>query len=254
MPLALFWAQVEGVAQKAEFVNAILVITSLAPVQVYINEVFAPAAVRYKQRLGLRHGLEIALAIMGLTGWLTYRLDLDVLPSLVIGIFAQGYVWLSYKASRCVLEYQADSIIGGRYSYLIGSIIPLTFLLIIVIYWAVQQVGWGNGSFLYLLILLPNAAQYLYTLFGWMAKNRIHPVGMARGGEALYSRMHFSYFGTAMAMAAISQNWKVELANAAAGFAALSIYLISPFSSMWLIFSKSKYMTKSRPPPSILKF
>lgn len=127
MPLALALAQVSGIAQVPEFITAILVTTSIAPIQIYMNEVFAPAAVKYGQSVDVQHGLEVTLAILVLTGWLAHRIDADILSSVVIMLYAQAYVWFSYKASRCVLEYQASSIIGGRYSYIIGSIIPLTF-------------------------------------------------------------------------------------------------------------------------------
>lgn len=253
MPLALLLAQISGIAQIPEFVTAILVTTSLAPVQIYMNEVFAPTAVRYNQSVGLRHGFEIALAIFALSGWLAYRIEVGALSGLLIMLCAQGYVWFSYRASRRVLEYQASSIIGGRYSYIIGSIIPLTFLLVVLVYWLLSQVDLHGASFLYLLILLPNAAQYLYTRFGWMAKER--PAQVAnKSRQNGAPRMGLVLFLVAMLMAVGAQHWKIELAGAAVGFAALSIYLISPFSSMWLIHSKSKYMTKDGGAPSDIGF
>ena len=254
MPVVLLIAQALGVAQSPEFVAAILVTASLAPIQVYINEVFAPAAVRYNQHIGIRHATEISLAVLGLTCWLVYRLEMAVFAALLVVVFAQGYVWFAYKSSRRVLEYQADSIIGGRYSYIIGSIVPLTFLLVVVAYWMLSQLGWESGYFLYLLIVLPNAVQYLYTLFGWMAKERVLSSKVDKTGRVLDGHIQLGLFMASMLMAAIAQHWKIELAETAVGFAALSIYMISPFSSIWLIFSRSNYMTKDRSPPSFIHF
>lgn len=246
MPLALILAQVTGISQKAEFVNAILVITSLSPIQVYINEAFATASVRYNEQISLKHGIQISLAIFALTGWLAYRLELDFFQALLVVAFGEAYVWFSYEASRRVLGYQADSIIGGRYSYLIGSIIPITFLLLVVVYWLFVQIGLQEPSILYGLILLPNAIQYIYTRFGWMGNERTSCRQSSEDGEKEKVGMELVFFLAAMLMAFTAQHWKIELANVAAGFAALSIYLISPFSSLWLIHAKSRFMTKNR--------
>lgn len=254
MPVVLLIAQALGVAQAPEFVAAILVTASLAPIQVYINEVFAPAAVRYNQHIGIRHGTEISLAVLVLTCWLAYRLEMEMFTALLVVVFAQGYVWLAYKSSRRVLEYQADSIIGGRYSYMIGAIVPLTFLLVVVADWMLSRLGWERGYFLYSLIVLPNAVQYLYTLFGWMAKERAHSRKVYKTNRTLGGHIQLLFFMAAMVMAAIAQHWKIALAETAVGFAALSIYMISPFSSIWLIFSRSNYMTKDRLPPSFVNF
>lgn len=254
MPLALLLAQFTGIAQSSEFVASILVIASIAPIQIYMNEVFAPNAVRYNQRLDIRHSLEIAVAILALTGWLAYRIEADLLVVFLIVAFAQGYVWFSYLASRRVLEYQAGSIIGGRYSYVIGSIIPLVFLLVVLAYWLALQLGVHDPGFLYLLILLPNTAQYIYTRFGWMAKQKT-PTYTARNIKQTNNQYKgLLLFLVAMLMAIVAQHWKIELSEVAVGFAALSIYLISPFSSMWLIHAKSKFMTRDRTALSITLF
>lgn len=240
MPFALLLAQLAGVAQHPEFVDSVLVITSIVPVQIYLNEVFVPRAVRYRCGIGLAHALEVTLGTFLLPLWLAWRLDLSLGPFLLAVGFAQGYVWFSYFASRRILECQADTVIGGRYSYVIGAIIPLTFLLLVIAYWLLDVLGFEAGSLMYLLILLPNMLQYAFVRIGWGASRDLAEAAV----ERVEQRVWIGFFVLAMFMAMVAQYWKVALASYAAGFAALSVYLIVPFSSAWLIFSKSRYLTR----------
>lgn len=254
MPFVLLVAQLSGIAQLPEFIGAILVASSIAPIQVYLNEVYAPIAVRFGQPMSLLHGLEIGTAILVLTGWLAYRLSVDGLSACLIVLFAQGYVWFSYFASRRILNYQARSVIGGRYSYIIGSIIPLTFLVVVLLYWMLLGLGVHAPLLLYLLILIPNAFQYLYIRYGW-ATHGLEPLNdVQEAAESANRQAGGVWFLAAMAMALVAQHWKVELTSVATGFAAISIYLISPFSSMWLIFSKSKFMTRHHLQQTLFNF
>lgn len=238
MPLALLIAQLTAVAQMQDFVTAVLVISSIAPVQVYLNEVFAPRAVRYNRSLDTTHAVEVALATFLLSAGLVYWLELSLSGSISILLFAQGYIWFSYAASRRILSLQAEARIGGRYSYILGSIIPLTFLLLVCVVWAI-----GLYYLTYLLILLPNLLQYLFVRFGWEVSHAYPDQRIDSKQPGQQRRFLTLYFGVAMAMAMVAQYWKVKLADAALGFAALSVYLIVPFSSAWLIFSKTRYLT-----------
>lgn len=241
MPFALLLAQATGIAQRPEFIASVLVITSIVPIQIYLNEVFAPRAVRYQWGIDARHALEVGAGALLLSAWAAYRLELAMVPSIFVCIFAQGYIWCSYAASRLILQYQTDAVIGGRYSYIIGSVIPITFLLLVVLYWGIERFGFGQGALLYFLILLPNMLQYFFVR--WFEAPENH-----RGASALRAnagkRLWVGFFPMAMFMAIVSQHWKVALVESAAGFAALSVYLIVPFSSAWLILSKSRYLTR----------
>ena len=243
MPFALLLAQITGVAQQPELIASVLVITSIVPVQIYLNEVFVPRAVRYKCGIGIAHALELVFGTLLLSIWLAWRLDLSFTPLLLVVGFAQGYVWFSYFASRRILECQAESVIGGRYSYVIGSIIPLTFLLLVIVYWLLGRLGFDAGGLIYLLILLPNMLQFLFVRLGWGPSRDLTNQTVKGVESSPAQRIWIGFFVLAMFMAMVAQHWKVALASSVAGFAALSVYLIVPFSSAWLIFSKSRYLT-----------
>lgn len=243
MPFALLLAQLTGTAQQNEFITSILVITSIVPVQIYLNEVFVPRAIRYKCGIGLAHSLEVTLGTLLLSVWLAWRLDLALPPFLFAVAFSQGYVWFSYFASRRILECQAYAVIGGRDSYVIGAIIPLTFLFLVIVYWLLGKLGFDTGSLMYLLILLPNMLQYVFVRLGWGASRGLSNDAVQRVEATPEQRVWIVFFVLAMLMAMVTQYWKVALASSAAGYAALSVYLIVPFSSAWLILSKSRYLT-----------
>lgn len=95
------------------------------------------------------------------------RLDLAVISLLLTVGFAQGYVWVSYFASRRILECQADAVIGGRYSCAIGAISSLAFLLLVILYWHLDMLSFEAGGLMYLLNLLPNMLQYVFMWLGW---------------------------------------------------------------------------------------
>lgn len=241
MPFVLGFAQITGIAQRQEFIASVLVITSIAPIQIYLNEVFAPRVVRYKRGIDVKHALEICFCTLALTLWSVYRLELEYIPSILVIVFAQGYIWFSYVSSRKVLKFQSEALIGGRYSYIIGAVIPLTFLLIVVVYWGLSQLDLDWGGLLYFPILLPNAIQYIYIRLLGMPQCEIDKENdLKHSGQRLWP----GYFPIAVLMAIVSQHWKVELVSSAVGFSALSIYMIVPFSSAWLILSKSKYLTQ----------
>lgn len=246
MPFALLIAQASGVAQRPGFIVSILVIASIVPVQVYLNEVFAPRAVRYKRGIGFAHGLEVGLGALLLTVLLAYQLHLTIVSFFLTAAFAQGYIWFSYYASRLILESQAAGVIGGRYSYVIGAIIPFTFLLLVLVYWLADSMGLDTGYACYLLILLPNMLQYLFVRNSGIADIENSTEFLEEAGHSHDTRVWVGFFIVAMLMAMATQHWKVALANGAEGFAALSVYLIVPFSSAWLILSKSSYLTKEQ--------
>lgn len=251
MPFALLLAQATGIAQRSEFIASVLVVTSIVPIQIYLNEVFAPRAVRYQWGIDARHVLEVGVGALLLSAWAAYRLELAMAPSICVCVFAQGYIWCSYAASRMILKYQADLVIGGRYSYILGSVIPLTFLLLVALYWGMERFGFDYGAVLYLLILLPNALQYFYVR--WFEVPKSDRVTAAAPANTR-NQIGAIFFPMAMFMAIVAQHWKVELVESAEGFAALSVYLIVPFSSAWLILSKSRYLTREHMGESSLLF
>lgn len=53
---------------------------------------------------------------------------------------AQCNVWFSYLAARRLLGYQATSVIGGRYSFVIGAVVPSTFFTL-VFFVGIEKVG-----------------------------------------------------------------------------------------------------------------
>lgn len=246
MPFALLIAQASGVAQRPGFIVSILVIASIVPVQVYLNEVFAPRAVRYKRGIGFAHGLEVGLGALLLTAVLAYQLILTFISFLLVAAFVQGYIWFSYHASRLILESQASAVIGGRYSYAIGAIIPLVFLLFVFIYWLTHSMGLDIGYACYLLILLPNMLQYLFIRNSGIVGITISTESLEEERDSHDTQVWVGFFIVAMLMALVTQHWKVELADSSEGFAALSVYLVVPFSSAWLILSKSSYLMKEQ--------
>lgn len=244
MPIALLFAQATGMAQVPDFIGAIVLITSISPILIYVNEVFAPIAVRYRRHMSFGHVLEVVAGILILSGWVSYRLGTSSWNAVLAILFAQCNVWFSYLAARRLLEYQATSVIGGRYSYIIGAIVPLTFFAILSLCWVLTQFGVVIEGYFYLLVGLPNGVQYLYTRLGWMEKKyRVRHVERASmPSTEIEQKGMLKYFLITMLMAVIAQHWKIELVSVATGFAAIAVYLISPFSSMWLIFSKSNHL------------
>lgn len=254
MPFALLFAQVLGVAQLQEFVTAVLVTASLAPVQIYVTEVLAPVSVRHNSELAPMQYVEITIATFILTTWLTLRLNLALGPSFLIVIFGQCYVWLAYFSSRRILKFQTISIIGGRNSFFIGALVPLTFLIVTGTYFLIPSGTSIGPGILYLLIFLPTAIQYICVRSIWSKSADFFYQGTDIQNESSKRQPFVAYFAVAVLMAIVAQHWKIELANAVVGFAALSIYVISPFSSFWLIFSKSRYMTQDRSAPLPIVF
>lgn len=244
MPFALLLAQLTGVAQQPEFITSVLMIASIVPIQIYLNEVFVPRAVRYRCGIGFAHAVEVFLGTLLLSCWLAWRLELSFGPFLLAVGFAQGYVWFSFFASRRILEYQADAVIGGRYSYVIGAIIPLTFLILVIVDWLVNVLGLDAGGLMYLLILLPNMFQYLFVRLCWGTGRDLANDIISSVEGSPKQRVWIGFFVLGMFMAMVAQYWKVALASSTADFAALSVYLIVPFSSAWLILSKSRYLTR----------
>lgn len=244
MPVALIFAQYTGIAQQPEFVASVLVIASIAPIQIYLNEVFAPRVVRYRQGIYLKQVLLVGVGTLILSTWAAYRMGLSVGSMVFVCICAQSYIWCSYAAAQKILQYQADAVFGGRYSYIVGSIIPLTFLSATILYWIGRKVGFYQGGFLYLLILLPNLIQYV--CIRWLVIPQAPSLANHTVIRHSEKNLWIGFFPMAIFMAVVAQHWKVELVESAEGFAALSVYLISPFSSAWLIFSKSQYLTREK--------
>jgi hypothetical protein len=245
MPVALFLAQLTGIAQRPDFIAAIILNASISPILIYLNEVFAPIMVQHRRHISVRHVIEVAIGVLFLSCWAIYRLDLDGWGIFLALTFAQGNIWFSYFGAKRLLEYQATSVIGGRYSYLIGAIVPTTFLLLVLCYWALTKLSIVVEDYFYVLLILPNLLQYLYTRYGWMEnkyKHRHKERAIATSTKLDETRV-LKYFIVAISMALISQHWKIELAAAAVGFAAISIYCITPFSSIWLIVAKSRFVT-----------
>lgn len=245
MPVALLFAQLTGIAQQPDFIVAIILNASISPILIYLNEVFAPILVQYRRHISVRHSIEVSLGVLALSCWVIYRLDIDEWSIFLALIFSQGNVWFSYFGAKRLLEYQATSVIGGRYSYLIGAIVPITFLLLVLCYWVLTKFSIYLQNYFYLLLILPNLFQYLYTRYGWMNNKYQHrhkERALTVSTKLSESRV-LRYFVVAISMALISQHWKIELATAAVGFAAISIFLITPFSSIWLIVAKSRFVT-----------
>lgn len=247
MPIALLFAQLTDMSQALDFVGAVVLVTSISPILIYVNEIFAPIAVRHRRHIALGHILEVAVGIAILSGWVSYRLGASSWKTVFAILFAQCNVWFSYLAARRVLEYQATSVIGGRYSYIIGAIVPTMFLIVLIFYWVLTKAGFVFEGYFYLLVGLPNTVQYFYTRAGWMAKkyNLRHSERASLLSTELEQKGMLKYFAVAMLMAFVAQHWKIELVSVAYGFAAIAVYLISPFSSMWLIFSKSNHLTRN---------
>jgi hypothetical protein len=247
MPIALFFAQATGISQMPDFIRAIVLVTSISPVLVYLNEVFAPIAVRHQRHMALWHVFEVVIGVLVLSGWVCYRLDIGSWDTIFAILFAQCNVWFSYLAARRVLEYQATSVIGGRYSFIIGAIVPVTFFIVLLACWGLTQWDFVFDGYFYLLVVLPNAAQYFYTRLGWMAKKYSirHFDRSSLPSIELDQKGMLKYFAIAMLMAIIAQHWKIEVVAVASGFAAITVYLISPFSSFWLIISKANHLTKN---------
>lgn len=254
MPLALIVAHFSGIAQSPEFVASVLIISSAAPIQVYINEVFCPIGIRHNQKLRIQSVFEISLVLLALMLFLVYRLNMSLLSSILVIVFSQGYVWFSYLSSRYVLQHQLD-LTGSNglwQSFLIGAVIPLTFLILILVYWALLRAGITIIHFLFLLILLPNAMQYFYVRN--MANKKSCATAVYKTNSIENRFIGLVLFLLTGLMAGISQHWKVSLSENAYGFGAVSVYLISPFSSLLLIHSRSSYMAKSNVPISVKVF
>ncbi len=247
MPITLLFAQATGISQMPDFVRVIVLITSISPVLLYVNEVFAPIAVRHRRHIALWNVFEIVVGVLILSGWVCYRLDIGGWDAVFSILFAQCNVWFSYLAAKRILEYQAVSVIGGRYSFIIGAIVPVTFFVVLLTFWGLTQWDSDFEGYFYLLVALPNAAQYFYTRLGWMAKKYSirHFDRSSLPSIELDQKGMLKYFAIAMLMAIIAQHWKIEVVDVASGFAAITVYLISPFSSIWLIISKSNHLTEN---------
>lgn len=167
--------------------------------------------------------------------------------------FAQGYVWVSYIASRRILECQTDAVIGGRYSCAIGAISSLAFLLLVILYWHLDMLSFEAGGLMYLLNLCRICCSMC--LCG-LAGVRCDLVDALAGCVEVTpeQRVCIGFFVLAIFMAMVAKCWKVALASSAAGFTVLSVYLIVSFSSAWLILSKSRYWTRGHTATMPLRF
>lgn len=246
MPVGLGVAQWSGIAQLPEFIAAILLVASVGPIQIYVNEIFAPIAVREGRGLPVARFVEVSVGIAILALWACYRLQLNISDYLYSVMAMLGFVWCSFGTAKRVLMLQATSVIGGLYSFTVGSLPSLVFLALVIVFWILQGQDLLPHSALYALVLLPTLVQYLYARLKWADEYQLTDESCQISKS---SKFGSRYLMIALLLAFISQQWKIELVALAAGFAALSIYMISPVSSLWLIYSKSRYIELSDASP-----
>jgi hypothetical protein len=243
MPLVITFAHITGLAHEKEFITTLLIISSIYPIQIYFNEVIAPFLVRSKLKLSYKYLYKIGCGTFALVGFAGYLMKIDFYELIFIYIFSFVAIWLAFINSIRILELQVKSIIGGRYSSILGSIIPLSFFILIFFYYVLFIFGLSKAYLLYTLIFLPTVILFLYVKNNWI--DDYCNDNMFLDAPNLNSKFFYLIFLVSILMALVTQYWKVQLTEFAVGFSALSLYLITPFSTLWLIFSKSKYLSKS---------
>lgn len=246
MPLVLVFAQVTGISQRDGLVNTILVLALIAPIQVYLNEVFAPILTRQDNGFGIWRYIGFSCAVLSLSIWFCSHKNLSFFESCFMVMFAQANIWFSFSASRIVLGNQVRDNIKGLSSYLVGSTIPLAFFFTIFSFWILSQ--WQDVSEILLFgVLLTPCFQYLYVrkLYGCADVPPKASRPIPRSGS-LAPSIEISYFVITVFMAFICQHWKINLSDLAFGVVVLLIYAITPFSSGVLIISKSQYFEESQ--------
>lgn len=241
MPVALGVAQISGIAQLPEFIAAILLISSVGPIQIYVNEIFAPMAVCGLAGVRWPRFLEASAGVIALTVWACYRLDLELLDYLLAVPCMLSFIWFSFGTARRVLYLQASASIGGRYSFIVGALPAIVFLLLVLVFWWLREWGALVHELLYALVLLPTLAQYGFTRTKWPHRPQAEVAKKISGAES-HGDWPMLFLLIALVLAFVAQQWKIELIGLALGYAALSVYLISPISSLWLIVSKSRYV------------
>lgn len=239
MPVGLFVAQWSGIAQLPEFIASILLIASVGPIQIYVNEIFAPIAVCQDGKLNALRVAEVCLGISFLSVWACYSMHLAWTDYLFCLCGALGLVWVSFETAKRVLLLQTSAVIGGRYSFVVGALPSIIFLILVVVFWGLKSIDQLAGGAMYLLVILPTLVQYGYSRIKWPAD--IASVSASTKTDLAF-RDNAKFLTITILLAAISQYWKVQLIVLAAGYAALSVYLISPVSSLWLVYSKARYV------------
>lgn len=246
MPLVLIFAQVTGISQRDGLVNTILVLALIAPIQVYLNEVFVPILTRQNNGFGFWRYVGFSCAVLSLSIWFCAHKNLGFFESCFMVVFAQANVWFSFSASRIVLRNQVRDKIKGTSSYLVGSTIPLAFFFTVFTFWILSK--WQDTSEILLFgVLLTPCFQYLYVrkLYG-SADLPPKSTRSTPSSENHALSAEISYFVVTVFMAFISQHWKINLSDLAFGVVVLLIYAITPFSSGVLIISKSQYFEESQ--------
>lgn len=249
MPVALLVAQFSGLAQQSGFIVAILLLVSMGPILIYVNEVFAPVSVLGEGNIDLARRLETSIGVLILSAWVCYKLELEVLDYFLSGVTALGLVWFSFGTARRLLAVQVHGVIGGKYSVIVGAIPPVLFLLLVLIVWVVEQMGLRSHFMFYMLVIVPTLVQYIYVRKMWFYQKS----GTKNGREQVLS-IRFGALGllVTFALAFVSQQWKIALANSAENYAALSVYVISPVASLWLINLRLKFVERPRDGKSII--
>lgn len=248
MPVALLFAQWSGIAQRSEFIVAVLLIASIGPLQIYVNEIFAPISVCKQAELsGVRLG-EVSLGISLLAMWACYSLNLAALDYIFCLFGALTLVWLSFGSAKRVLLLQIGSVIGGRYSFVVGALPSIVFLCMVMAFWGLQFVDQLHGAVLYLLVIVPTLVQYMYLRLKWPTDVAL---SWETSGLKLVPKDNLKFLMGTILLAWISQHWKLQLVGLAAGYAALSVYLISPVSSLWLVYSKAQYVEQMGKKPVV---
>ena len=237
MPVALLVAQGSGLAQAPGFVMAIVLITSVGPLQIYVNEIYAPLLACYRGRVGTMRLVQVGAGVVFLGVWACWRMALTPVDMALVALTLLAFIGCSFETAWRTLALQATSVIGGRESFVIGAIPPLVFMLLVLVF----QRWPASGMMMYALIVLPTLMQYVYTRYRWPDAASIEPT-MMTVGSVTNDRV---FLMMAVGLTFVAQQWKISLADLAVGYAALLVYLISPLCSLWLIVAKSRYVAQA---------
>lgn len=240
MPVALLVAQGSGLAQAPGFVMTIVLITSVGPLQIYVNEIYAPLMACYRGRVGTMRLVQVGAGVVFLGVWACWRMALTPVDMALVALTLLAFIGCSFETAWRTLALQASSVIGGRESFVIGAIPPLIFLLLVLVF----QRWPAHDMMMYALILLPTLMQYVYTRYRWPDAA---PVAVSTT-PAVTARSDGIFLMVALVLTFVAQQWKISLADLAVGYAALLVYLISPLCSLWLIVAKSRYVAQAVDP------